>query len=192
MRTEPAVMEDELERAFAEVAWPRETLIDFAFEEGGARLVVDVDLPELEDLPVRRAEPAARGLKLNIRERSAVQMRRAYALHVHGVAFRIIGIAFAELPSLVEVVCSGYSQRRDRRTAQEGDEYLYSVCAGRTAWSSIDFSALEHLDPVACLERFELVRELSTTGVFKPIEPLIRLPHTAPIPSDVESNREDA
>lgn len=182
MRTEPAVMEDELERAFANVAWPRETVIGFAFEEDGARLVVDVDLPELEDLPVRRVEPAARGLKLNIRERSAVQLRRAYALHVHGVAFRIIGIAFAELAVLQEVVCSGYSQRRDRRTAQEGDEYLYSVRVGRESWSRIDFTALEHVDPVACLEGFELVRVLSATGVFKPIEPLVRLPEAPPAP----------
>ncbi len=180
MRTEPAIMEDELERALTETRWPRETLIEFAFEEGGARLVLDIDLPELEDLPVQRAEPAARGLKLNIRERTAVQLRRAYALHVHGIAFRVVGIAFAELPALLELVCSGYSQRRDRRTAQEGDEYLYSVRVVRDAWAAIDFTALEHLDPVACLEGFELVRELSATGVFKPVEPLVRLPRPQP------------
>ncbi len=180
MLTEPAVMEDELERALSEMQWPRETLVEFAFEDGGARLVLDVDLPEVEDLPLRHAELAARGLKLNIRQRTAIQIRRAYALHVHGVAFRLVGVAFAELPALQEVVCSGYSQRRDRRTAQEVEEYLCSVRVQRDSWMKIDFGSLEHLDPVQCLEGFEFRRELSATGHFAPVLPFARVPRPEP------------
>jgi hypothetical protein len=180
MLSEPAVMEDELTRALSAIPWPRETLVEFAFEEGGAQLVIDVDLPEIEDLPARHAEIAARGLKLNIRDRSAIELRRAYAAHVHGVAFLLVGTAFAELPALEQVVCSGYSQRRDPRTAHEREDYLYSVRVTRALWTQVDFTALEYLDVTQCLERFELVRELSASGVFAPVRPLARLPRSEP------------
>lgn len=170
------VMSEELERALAARTWPRETLVHFAIEDGGTVLLLDVDLPEFEDMPTQAATVASRGLKLNIHERSATQLRHAYAAHVHGVVFRLVGIAFGTLPALREVVCSGFSQRRDPRTAHEQDDYLLSVRVSREQWSTIDFRALSHLDPVACLERFELVRELSASGQFHPIRPLAELP----------------
>ena len=170
------VMSEELERALAARAWPRETLIHFAIEDGGAVLILDVDLPEFEDMPTQTASVASRGLKLNVHERSATQLRHAYATHVHGVVFRLVGIAFGTLPALHEVVCSGFSQRRDPRTAHEQDDYLLSVRVSREQWSAIDFRALSHLDPVACLEGFELVRVLSASGQFSPIRPLAELP----------------
>lgn len=54
------------------------------------------------------------------------------------------------------------------------DEYIYSVRLTREGWSRIDFTNLAVLDPVACLESYELRREMSASGEFEPIEPLAR------------------
>lgn len=175
LRTDVELMEQVFELALDAIDWPRATLVRFAVEESGARMVLDVDLPEAEDMPTRDAERAARGFKLNIRTRPAVEVRGLYARHVHAVLFRLVGTAFHMLPALDEVVASGYSQRRDPATAREREDYLVSVRVRREAWSVLDFGALEHLDPVASLGAFECVRDLSDSDAFAPIEPLTRL-----------------
>lgn len=165
------VMETELEAAFERLDWPRETLVSFELRGDGAEVWLDVDLPEVEDMPQRSAELAASGRKLNIRDRSERAVREAYARHVHGVALRLGGVAFAHLPASRRVVVSAYTQRADPATGVMRDVYLFSVCFARPAFAEIDFSALERVDPVAALDRFEPVREMSRTGIFRPITP---------------------
>jgi len=48
-------------------------------------------------------------------------------IHVHGICFRVIGEAFATLPSVAAVVVSAFSQRPAKATAQVVDEYLISA-----------------------------------------------------------------
>ena len=176
LRTEPEVMERALEDALDAIAWPRATHVRFALDDTGARIVLDVDLPELEDMPSQDAERAARGFKLNVRTRPASEVRDAYVRHVHGVLFRVAGTAFHVLPALDEVVISGYSQRRDPATARMRDDHLVSVRVTRAAWSQLDFAALEHLDPVACLATLGCVHDLRADGTLGTIEPLASLP----------------
>lgn len=175
VRSDVAFMEETFEDALDAVSWPRPTHVRFALDEHGTRMVLDVDLPEAEDMPTRDAERAARGYKLNLRTRTASELRGLYARHVHGVLFHLAGLAFHVLPALDEVVVSGYSQRRDPATALEREDHLVSVRVPRAAWSRLDFTALEHLDPIAALGAFECVRDLSDADVFAPIEPLARL-----------------
>jgi hypothetical protein len=176
LRTEPEVMERALEDALDAITWPRATHVRFALDDTGARIIVDVDLPELEDMPSQDAERAARGFKLNVRTRPASEVRDAYARHVHGVLFRVTGTAFHVLPALDEVVISGYSQRRDPATARMRDDHLVSLRVTRAAWSQLDFGALEHLDPVACLATLGCVHDLRADGTLGTIEPLASLP----------------
>ena len=153
------------------LTWPRETLIDYQVERGGNVMFVDVDLPEIEDMPRRQASVPSRGLRLSIKTVSDARNRRNYARHIHGVLFRTIGEAFASFPRMRQVVGSGYSQRLDSATGTIADEYLISVSADRRGWSRIDFSALDRVDPVEALTRFNLRRRMTRTGVFTAIEP---------------------
>ena len=100
-----------------------------------------------------------------------VQARKRYMAHVHGVGFRIIGETFAALPVVQRITLSGFSQRHDPATGQLCDDYLYSVKVGREAWSEINFEMLPMIDVVEALAQFDLRRNMSKTGVFKPIEP---------------------
>jgi uncharacterized protein YqeY len=167
-----AVMESFLGEHLAGVEWPRETLVSYSVEDGGACVVLDVDLPEIEDMPRQQARVASRGFEVLVKEKSDVQVRKEYMAHIHAVAFRLIGETFVALPTARTVVCSGYSQRPDAASGNVRDEYLYSVRVTREAWSSISFHNLKAIDPIACLERFAIRRKMSKTGVLEAIEPL--------------------
>ncbi len=170
--SDASVMERVFEERLAEIDWPRETELSYGLARGGRSLALDIDLPEVEDMPTMRAEVSASQYKLNLKRRSATQVRKEYMRFVHAIVFRAVGEAFHALPAAEEVIASGYSQRPDPSTGQVRDDYLLSVRVDRSGWQQIDFSNLGDVDPIAALERFELVRDMTKTGVFRPITPL--------------------
>lgn len=125
-------------------------------------------------MPTHQAAIAARGFKLNLHERSETQVRKAYAAHVHGVVFRVVGEAFATLPTLQSVLCSGFSQRVDAATGKASDNYLLSVRVAREAWSRIDFGNLAQVDPATALAQFDLRSDCTASGRFSAIVPFER------------------
>ncbi|NZA25500.1 DUF4236 domain-containing protein [Luteimonas sp. SJ-92] len=159
-----------LEWHLATLAWPQDTSVDLCVEEDGRRILLDVDLPEIEDLPAGTPELRSRTREVRIKPFSDAAKRRLYAAHVHAVIFRLIGEAFHVCPAAKTVVASGYSQRQDRATGVVRDEYLLSVTATREAWGEIDFKNIDALDPAVALERFELRRKVSKSGVFSAVE----------------------
>ena len=170
-RGSAAEMSNFFQRRIEELTWPRETLIAFQIDHDGKAMYVDVDLPEIEDLPRKQAAVPSRGLRLSMKDLSDAQNRRNYARHIHGVLFRVIGEAFASFPRIQRVVGSAFSQRLNRATGAAADEYLISVSVERTRWNQIDFSALDRVDPVAAIGRFNLRRRMTRTGSFTPVEP---------------------
>ena len=167
-----AVMESFLEQHLAGIEWPRETLVSYSIEDNGACVALDVDLPEVENMPRDQARVASRGFEILVKEKTDTQVRKEYMTHIHAIGFRLVGEVFVALPTAQTIVCSGYSQRPDPASGNIRDEYLYSVRVTREAWSSISFDNLKAIDPIACLERFEIRRTMSKTGVFAAIQPL--------------------
>lgn len=165
-------MEELLGAVLQDIVWPRETAVSFEVQDGGTRLAFDVDLPEVEDMPTQTATAPARGYKLSLKAISQTAVQKLYAQHIHSIAFRLIGEAFGMLPTLQQVTLSGYSQRKDKTTGHEQDDYLLSVAVTRAEWEKLNFSALPKLDMVAALERLGVKREMSKSGVFKAIQPL--------------------
>lgn len=145
--------------------------MSFELQEGGVRLVFDVDLPEIEDMPTKRAVLPQRGYKLSVKELGATKLQQLYAGHVHSIAFRLIAESFALLPTVELVILSGYTQRVDASTGHDADQYLLSVRVQRSQWGFINFSALEAIDVIESLGRFDLRRSMSKAGAFKAIEP---------------------
>jgi hypothetical protein len=94
-----------------------------------------------------------------------------YAQHIHSICFRLIGEAFGMLPTLEKVTLSGYSQRKDKATGHERDEYLLSVTVSRLNWSKLNFGDLQSVDPIHAMSLFDLRRTMSKTGVFTAVEP---------------------
>ncbi|CAM3952457.1 DUF4236 domain-containing protein [Bordetella tumbae] len=168
---DPAAMERWLEENLQDITWPRETLISLDIVEQGQHIRLDVDLPEIEDMPSKTAAVPSRGLKLSVKDLPAVQVRKRYMAHVHGVGFRIIGETFAALPCARRVTLSGFSQRHDAATGKARDDYLYSVSVARDDWERMDFKQLAMVDVVELLAQFDIRRQMTKTGIFKPIEP---------------------
>ncbi len=169
--TEVSAMEAFLEENLLAIVWPRETIVSAEMCDGGKLVFIDVDLPEIEDLPNKTASAPQRGYKLSVKEMSAGQSQRLYMKHIHGIGFRIIGEALSALPNAQLVVLSAFSQRPNPATGQVGDEYLYSVRVDRDSWSRIAFDGLQNLDVVEALAQFDLRRNMTKTGRFKAIEP---------------------
>ena len=163
-------MERVLEERLEGLDWPYETLVSFALTDANY-LALDVDLPEIEDIPAKEASVAARGNKLNLKGLSQKRLRLLYANHIHGIAVRLLGECFWALPTINKVLLSAYSQRVDTGTGRENDDYLYSVIADRKNFEAMNFDNLAGVDPVVTLERFELRRNMTKTGVIKTIEP---------------------
>ncbi len=171
LRSNTEYMNEIMESAFGALVWPLETNINFEVREGGRRVFLDVDLPEIEDLPTQTARLAASRKRILKRTKSQSGLRREYARHIHGIGFRLVGEVFNVLPRPMTVVLSAYSQRLDKATGRTRDEYLLSVEVERMAFSEIDFSALTNVDPVEALAIFPLRRRMTKTGIFKAIEP---------------------
>lgn len=163
-------MEQHIEATLQDIVWPRETLVNFEINPGGA-IAFDVDLPEIEGMPTKTATVPQRGLKLSVKEMGVTQVQKLYMRHIHAVGFRIVGETFAALPTIQTVIISAYSQRPNKATAQVENVYLYSARVSRNVWSKIQFDNLPQIDVVEAFGTFELHREMTKTGVFKPVEP---------------------
>ncbi len=171
LRTDVEVMSAVLHNAFASIEWPRETTVSYEVAGGGKTVLLDTDLPEVEDMPTQEAVVNARELRLGYKPRTAAQIQLDYAKHIHGIAFRLVGDVFAHLPSVTTVVFSGYSQRADPKTGNVENQYLLSTRVPHDKWEKINFQNLKAIDVIACFEQFELRRDMTGRGVFSPIEP---------------------
>ncbi|MDP1769709.1 MAG: DUF4236 domain-containing protein [Nitrospirota bacterium] len=171
---EPEAMQLVLEQRLAGIPWPRETDIAIEIAEGGTVAILDVDLPEIEDVPRKTATYGGRGWKVSIKELSEQKVTQLYMRHVHGIAFRVVGETLAALPTVQHVVVSGHSQRSNKVTGMITDEYLYSVKVSREQWSKLNFGNLAVLDVTESLSQFDLRRDMSKSGRFTAIEPFVR------------------
>lgn len=167
-----AAMDSFLEGRLSEIEWPRETAVSFDILPDGSGVHVDVDLPELEDLPTKTASVPSRGLRLSVKEMPAAKLHSLYSDHVHSLIFRVIGEIFAALPRIQKIVISGYTDRRSAQTGEMRQEYVISVGANRIDWERIDFDGLEAISPQVALGAFEIRREQLRSGYFKAITPI--------------------
>lgn len=165
------IMQDFIAEALETIIWPRETIVSFDIDNDGKSVFLDVDLPEIDDMPERESIVNKRDLRLNFREISETQRRKNYYAHIHAIGFRLIGEVFVSLPTISTVVFSGYSQRPDKKTGNITNEYLYSVRVSRDKWEKINFSNLDAIDVSECFKEFDLRRNATKTGVMTPIEP---------------------
>ncbi|MCS5709203.1 VRR-NUC domain-containing protein [Candidatus Berkiella cookevillensis] len=154
------------------ISWPKETLVNYDFSTDEKILVLDIDLPEVEDMPKIFLTRAARGIKINVKKLSPTQIRRDYAILVHGINFRIIGECFSALQYLDTIILSGYTQRINTATGVSANEYILSVKVTRQQWNKLNLRHVNLISPVDALAQFELVRNMKRNAEMKKIEPI--------------------
>ncbi|MFA6302792.1 MAG: DUF4236 domain-containing protein [Legionella sp.] len=164
-------MEKTLENLLNEIQWEKETIISFELNNVGNQLSVDVDLPEIEDIPNKTASVTERGLKLNIINKPSKDTRVDYRQCIFSILFRIAGFIFCALPTVQKINLSGYTQRYDKSTGHQNDEYIVSVIINREQWININFDSLENVDPFNALGKYDLKCEIGKNGDFCKIIP---------------------
>lgn len=162
--------EELLDGILSDLDWPRETLVSYEMVCDDA-VMLDVDLPEIEDMPMASWTTNDKGTRLIKNEHSETKVRKDYMTHIHGVGCFLVGEVFRTLTNIEKVVVSGFSQRIDRSSGALLDVYLYSVAIAREDWKKVNFSRIAQIDPVELLGSFEMRRNMTKTGIFKPVEP---------------------
>lgn len=169
-RSDNTFFEHVLAHDLATIEWPRETIISYQVDLRRSLIQLDVDLPEIEDIPNKTASLNARQNGLNIKNKTDKTLRQEYARHIHGCIFKLIGEAFSSLP-LNQVQVAGYSQRVSKTTGNIENEYLLSVTIDRIAFGQTNFDNLPSIDPIEALTSYGLNRDMTSTGIFRPINP---------------------
>ncbi len=150
-------MQTLLSERLSSIQWPNPVKTSFDIQENGQVLLLNIELPKIEDWPVP--------------EKSKTKERKNYLVHIHSIGFRLLGEGFHILPSITTIILSGYINVPDSRTGQPKKSYLFSAKVIRQIWSTLNFNKLDWIDVVDCFEEFDIRRNKTASGIIKPIEP---------------------
>ena len=123
---------------------PQEYFVDFAYIEDKGKVMVDLDLPEIEDIPNKKIELTPTGKK-SIRIKGQTELRSDYANCVFGLAMYVAHLIFNVSIKIEEIEICGFTQRKISNSAVAMDQYLFVVNFTRGLFSQIDFSILSAL-----------------------------------------------
>ena len=160
-------VEATVERWLARCKLPVDIDAQFEFRSESSTLMLDLDLPEIEDLPEQEASLSARG-KVQMKDKTQKDLREEYVQCVFGLAVYAASCLFAANPCVERITLSGYTQRRNDM-GDLVDDYIFSIRFSREGFFDLDY---EHMDPEEfCTRRFPNRCKLSKTDVFQEITP---------------------
>lgn len=139
--------------------------VDYEYEDG--TLLADMDLPELEHLPTQKAAQTAGG-DLKQKDKTQKELKQEYARCVFGLGMFCASHFFAATPCMERVLLSAYTQRRDSKTGELEDVYIYSVIFEREGFEKPGY---QKEDPEAFLCRFKNRMNKGSDGTLKRIVP---------------------
>jgi hypothetical protein len=160
-------VEKRLEALLADIRLPLDFSICFDVLQDGREIVLDIDLPEIEDFPQRKARMLASG-KVSVKRKSQKERNHDYLVTVTGLGFYFASIAFSVSPIVETLLVSGYTQRIDKATGNERDRYVYSVFFPLDEFRKLN---LAKLDPSEAIGKFRNRLQVSDTYGMKAIEP---------------------
>ncbi|AFG36942.1 DUF4236 domain-containing protein [Spirochaeta africana] len=169
LRGDQDVIEEDLESLLESLPLPGDCAVDFTYIQTQGCIGLDIDLPDMSQLPAKTARILASG-KLSIKDLPTAKRRRIYRDMTTGLSLYLAAHAFCLSPAVREVLVSAYTQRVDPATGTPADCYLLSVRIDRERLQSI---RLAQADPVAVIcslaeHRLRLMHD----NTLKEIEPL--------------------
>lgn len=124
---------------------PMEYFLDISYDDASGKVTVDLDLPEIEDIPQNKIVLNPSG-KRSIRSKSQTNLREDYASCVCGLSMYVAGIIFNTCLRIQEVEVSGYTQRCGENNALATDQYVLLIQYTREQFKEIDFERLTSLE----------------------------------------------
>ena len=133
-KAEGTLNAEEAEAAIAEWLSGAEAPIEFAVDtevlESKGAVMIDLDLPEIEDMPKNTLSELADGT-LKIKAKTRKQQREDYKTCVFGLGEFVASHVLGVVPQAEKVIVSAYTQRRDEKTGDAEDVFIYSVVFNR-------------------------------------------------------------
>lgn len=143
-----------------------EFFVDYEYSENKRTFFIDLDLPEIEDLPTIEASLLKSG-RISVQNKTGKRLRDDYAKCVTGLGLLIASVAFNASVDVERVEMGAYTQRVDKSDGHVKNDYIYSIEFDRETFSGINF---EHIDPIACFQNFNHQMELTKTFIFRSIK----------------------
>ena len=162
-----STMEDVLATALDRLDWMRETNPSYQISNDGKQVFLDIDLPEIEDMPNHTKKVIKTRQSIENKDKKPEEIQHDYIIHVHGILIRVAGTCFSLFPSIEKVLCSGYTQRINKQTGIMQDDYVLSIWFERLKWENTNPN---QANPVNYVENFQFRREIKN-GLFETIEP---------------------
>lgn len=120
---------------------PMEYFVDFVYNDEKGKVMVDLDLPELEDIPTRKIVKTPSGKK-SIRPKNQTDLKSDYVSCVFGLAMYVAHLIFNVSLKIQEIEIMGFTQRQSANYAVTEDQYVFVVNFTRELFSSINFDRL--------------------------------------------------
>lgn len=111
---------------FLEDELPMEYFADVVYDEQHGKVYVDLDLPEIEDIPNKKIVLTSSGKK-SIRLKSQTDMRADYANCVLGLSMYIAYLIFNVSIKVSEIELMAYTQRKEDNSAIATDQYVFVI-----------------------------------------------------------------
>lgn len=152
-------VEEKIDLFLGDMTLPVDFSVSYEYNETTGELSVDLDLPEIEDLPTTKATSLSSG-KVKAKEKTQKEIRQEYLRCISGLAFFFACSFFNISTHISSVLISGFTQRLNKKTGKVADDYVYSVVFDRVGVSAIEVS---NIDPVVAFESFPHRRSVSKT-----------------------------
>ena len=129
-------------------------------------VMVDLDLPEIEDMPDDRLAQLADGT-VKVKKKTQKELRADYKTCAFGLGQFVAGSVLSLVPAAERVAVSAYTTRRSDKTGEAEDVFIYSVVYEREKMAAV--CAQE--DPCAACGLLRSRYYLLASGLLKPISP---------------------
>lgn len=160
---------NKIEVILNEITLPVDFSIDYEYTKNKSSLFIDLDLPEIEDMPTEKVNTLASG-KISVKGKTQKEIKQEYAQCVSGIAFYFSGLFFNISSKINTIQISGYTQRVSKKTGNIEDDYVYSIKFQRDKFETLNF---DNIDPIEAFKNFEHEMNLTKTLELKTIEPFV-------------------
>lgn len=163
---DPEFIEQQIARRIAEIELPLDFSLQYEYDPESSNLYVDLDLPEIDDLPDEVAVQMANGT-MKIKKKPQTALRNDYAKCVFGFAVFFASVFFNVSVVISKILISGYTQRRDK-DGNLNDDYIFSLIFDRNTFEQ---KRPTLADPIEYCMTFENRCNLTKSNIFKTIKP---------------------
>lgn len=160
-------IENEIIEILENITLPADFSVDFDYNSGNKTLSIDLDLPEIEDIPTSKVNYLASGA-ISIKEKTQKELKYDYATCTIGMAFFFASTFFNVTKNIDSIIISGYTQRVNKKNGKTEDEYVYSIEFERKILEDIN---VQDIEPIEAITNFKHKINLLANYDLKTIEP---------------------